>query len=480
MVSRATSVVIAISEKRTSATTAKMTPGPANRVARRPPSKASAVSRTPTVAIAAPTACSGLSDLAAKDHRQHDRQATERRDHPADDRDRAELQAREVRQVGARADEPEQRREPERAVGRSAASSPVTRKIATNGHRGHRLHPGRHPQAADDPAAEGGNDVERAPEQGGRESGQESEGHRRSLAGRDRPRATIPARSPVRGRGATARGDVAQLEEHCVRIAGVRGSSPLISTIPSRPSVHASSASAPWSSAAWSCSQRRHRLVVGPARGDDVPEPRPVTEHPQVRELVDDDRLEGLGRRQDEPPREGQSTGARGAAPSRPLIADRHRGRADAEGGRMPTDLLIDGGPGARPEPRLEDGRDGRRSAGARWTINSSSSAPPMRSTDERRRPARAGTRRSRWRSPRNRIVAPSRRPPRAARIARSRAIRSRCRRSHGSRSARNAVMWRSGSDQPRRPAAGTVTTTPRSGWMTTRRPRDRGDRRSV
>ena len=27
-----------------------------------------------------------------------------------------------------------------------------------------------------------------------------------------------------------ARGDVAQLEEHCVRIAGVRGSSPLIST----------------------------------------------------------------------------------------------------------------------------------------------------------------------------------------------------------------------------------------------------------
>ena len=77
---------------------------------------------------------------------------------------------------------------------------------------------------------EGGDDVERAPEQGGRETGQESEGHRRSLAGRDRPRATIPNRSPVRRRGATTRGDVAQLEEHCVRIAGVRGSSPLIST----------------------------------------------------------------------------------------------------------------------------------------------------------------------------------------------------------------------------------------------------------
>ena len=41
-------------------------------------------------------------------------------------------------------------------------------------------------------------------------------------------------------------------------------------------------------------------------------------------------------------------------------------------------------------------------------------------------------------------------------------------------------MTWRSGSAQPRRPAAGTVTTTPRSGWMTTRSPRDRGDRRSV
>ena len=40
--------------------------------------------------------------------------------------------------------------------------------------------------------------------------------------------------------------------------------------------------------------------------------------------------------------------------------------------------------------------------------------------------------------------------------------------------------MCRSGSRQPRRPAAGTVTTTPRTGWMTTRRPRERGDRRSV
>ena len=51
-----------MSEKSTSATRAKTTPGPANRVARSPPSKASAVSSTPTVAIAAPNAWSGLND----------------------------------------------------------------------------------------------------------------------------------------------------------------------------------------------------------------------------------------------------------------------------------------------------------------------------------------------------------------------------------------------------------------------------------
>ncbi len=104
-----------MSEKSTSATTAKTTPGPANRVARRPPSKASAVSRTPIVAIVAPTAWSGVSGLAAEDHRQHDRQAAEGRDHPADDRDRPELKAREIRQIGASPDEPEQERQHERA-----------------------------------------------------------------------------------------------------------------------------------------------------------------------------------------------------------------------------------------------------------------------------------------------------------------------------------------------------------------------------
>ena len=48
--------------------------------------------------------------------------------------------------------------------------------------RGHELHAGGHPEAADDPAAERGDDVERAPAQGGAEAGQQSEGHPRSLA----------------------------------------------------------------------------------------------------------------------------------------------------------------------------------------------------------------------------------------------------------------------------------------------------------
>ena len=70
----------------------------------------------------------------------------------------------------------------------------------------------------------------------------------------------------------------------------------------------------------------------------------------------------------------------------------------------------------------------------------SSSSAPPIRSTRDRRAPVRAATSRRRWRSPRKRISAPSRSPPRAASSARSRACRARWRRSHGSRSARNDV----------------------------------------
>ena len=144
--------------------------------------------------------------------------------------------------------------------------------------------------------------------------------------------------------------------------------------------------------------------------------------------------------------------------------------------------VALDGGPGARLEPGLEDRRDrppvGRPRGGR--------SARPRR----RRRSARRVDRRTP--GPRRHDAQavevapePDRRPvaqPAAgrelgpiARLARRGAggATARARRGTPRRAAR-------GRAQPRRPAAGTVTTTPRSGWMTTRRPRDRGERRSV
>ena len=56
------SVPIDIVANRTRATIAKMTPGLANRVPRQPPSNATPVRMTPIVAIAAPTAWTGVSD----------------------------------------------------------------------------------------------------------------------------------------------------------------------------------------------------------------------------------------------------------------------------------------------------------------------------------------------------------------------------------------------------------------------------------
>src|SRR6478609_6404184 len=99
------------------------------------------------------------------------------------------------------------------------------------------------------------------------------------------------------------------------------------------------------------------RLVIGPARGDDLPELRAVAEHAQVGQLVDDDRLERLRRGEDQSPREGQTALPGGAAPARALVADAQRGRADAEGRRMPGDVALDRRAGTWLEPRLQDCR---------------------------------------------------------------------------------------------------------------------------
>ena len=60
--SSAMSVTMVIVANRTRATTAKMTPGLAERVARRPPSNATPVRITPTVATVAPRAWTAVSD----------------------------------------------------------------------------------------------------------------------------------------------------------------------------------------------------------------------------------------------------------------------------------------------------------------------------------------------------------------------------------------------------------------------------------
>ena len=56
------SLPIVMTAKRTSATIAKTTPGPARWMPRRPPPKATPVRITPTVAVVAPSAWSGVSD----------------------------------------------------------------------------------------------------------------------------------------------------------------------------------------------------------------------------------------------------------------------------------------------------------------------------------------------------------------------------------------------------------------------------------
>src|SRR4029079_135577 len=80
-----------------------------------------------------------------------------------------------------------------------------------------------------------------------------------------------------------------------------------------------------------------------------------MTEDPEVRQLVDDDRLEGLRRGEDEPPAEHQAALPRRAAPAASRIADRHGARRDRERGGVTGDLGIDDDAGPLPEPRLED-----------------------------------------------------------------------------------------------------------------------------
>ncbi len=233
----ATSVVIAIIANRTSATIEKMTPGPARRVLRQATSKAIPVRITPIVATVAPRAWSVRQRLAAQDDRQHDRQAAVRRDDAADDGDRADAQAGEVDEVRPGADQPEQRGQRERGrVGRERRARDERDDDQDRGPD--ELHAGHHPQAADRAGWRAPMRCPSCPRRGRHRVRSAVRWASGSLAGR-RPTSCYHSGTgpPSADVARPSRGDVAQLEEHCVRIAGVRGSSPLISTIASRATV---------------------------------------------------------------------------------------------------------------------------------------------------------------------------------------------------------------------------------------------------
>ena len=197
---------------------------------------------------------------------------------------------------------------------------------------------------------------------------------------------------------------------------------------------------------------------------------------------MDDDRLERLGRGEDQPPREGQPALPRGAPPARPLVADAHRGRADAERRRVPARSR------ARSRPRARGLSHASRTAAVGAPVGRGEvddqlvlvgAADPL----DRRAPD-ARTRRHDPQAvevaavPDRGAVAQAaaggeRRPDRAPAGRGGAGATARARR--GTRRS-----GRSGFAQPRRVGGGTVTTTPRSGWITTRRPRDRGERRRV
>ena len=73
---------------------------------------------------------------------------------------------------------------------------------------------------------------------------------------------------------------------------------------------------------------------------------------------MDDDGLERLRGRQDQPPAEHDSTLPRGAPPAAPRIAERDRDRPDIKRRRVIGDGRVDREAGLLPEPRLQDAID--------------------------------------------------------------------------------------------------------------------------
>ena len=132
--SRTMSLPIVISANRTSATIAKTTPGPGELHPAQAAIEGDAGQDHADRRDRRPERLERRQRFAAEQHRQHDREPAVRRDHPADDRDRADPQPGEIGEVGAGPGQADERAADEdgrvgrerdvRSTGRGARSAP--------------------------------------------------------------------------------------------------------------------------------------------------------------------------------------------------------------------------------------------------------------------------------------------------------------------------------------------------------------------
>src|SRR5262245_52084104 len=86
----------------------------------------------------------------------------------------------------------------------------------------------------------------------------------------------------------------------------------------------------------------------------DRPEGCRMAPHAEMRQLMDDDRIEHERWRQDEPPAEREVALGRCGGPPAALVSDAQSPAAHAQLGRPGEDTLMEPGPRAAAEPRLE------------------------------------------------------------------------------------------------------------------------------
>ena len=222
--------------KRTTVASAITTPGPTIRALRSVPSSSTtAVSHHAHGGEHRAGCLQSAQRLAAHDDRQDHRQPAVGDGNGADHADRPQAQRRHVGDVAG------SREDPQREAHQHALDPAGTEQVGTQEREGdereqaHHERADLHAQAADPPGREGPRDVDHAPSGGGEEAEGEPGEHRRRISGAARRKGACRVLHFPAGRpdsiGGGSRGDVAQLGEHRVRIAGVRGSSPLISTI---------------------------------------------------------------------------------------------------------------------------------------------------------------------------------------------------------------------------------------------------------